>query len=234
MKTDEALNIILVGYGEIGKSVHKVWGENHLISVYDPTNAPIKPQGRFDILLVAIPYNERFLKIVKDYQEEFRTQCTIIFSTVPIGTTSKLLAAVHSPVEGKHPLLEESIRIMPRWVGGEHPLATRFFGEGEFIQLEKPEHTELLKLQSTTKYGLNIEYARYIKGICDELKMDYELVKDFDRDYNYLYDKLKMPYFSRYIIDAPVGPKGGHCVVPNARILNKQYPNEMVKIVGEL
>jgi hypothetical protein len=221
---------ILVGYGQIGRAVTQVFSGFHDIDTYDITDE-IKPKGIYDLLLVCIPYSKDFVKAVNAYRKEYEVQGTIIFSTVPIGTTRKIPGAVHSPVEGKHPDLAESILLMPRWIGGQSYLATQFFEKTkmEVRHADKPEFTEFLKLQSTSNYGINIEWARYCKWVSDRLGMDYDLVKRFNRDYNELYLDLNLDQFQRYILDPPKGNIGGHCVVPNARMLDAQYPNLFLK-----
>jgi len=67
--------------------------------------------------------------------------------------------------------------------------------------------------------------------VCDELDLDFQAVKSWDRQYNDLYADLGMEQFSRYILDPPQGEIGGHCVVPNAVILNKQFPSPLVEEV---
>ena len=64
--------------------------------------------------------------------------------------------------------------------------------------------------------------------------MDYSATRQWNLDYNELYNRLGMKWAKKYILDPPVGKKGGHCVTPNAKLLYDQYPDEMVKIVGEL
>jgi hypothetical protein len=225
---------ILVGYGEIGKGIKEVFWKYHQIDVYDPATAPEKPVGEYEILLVTLPYIDNFVEIIKSYQKEYGVKSTLIFSTTAVGTCSQL-EAVHCPIEGKHPDLAESIRVTDKWLGGKDELALKFLKDANFKVnvLDKPEFTEFLKLRSTTVYGLNIEFARYSKEICDKLGIDYENVKKWDEWVNDLYHHFGMEWAIRYVLDAPEGTKGGHCVTPNAKILNQQFPNEMVKIVAE-
>ena len=224
------MKALLIGYGQIGRAVYEVFSGTHAIDIYD-TAFKEKPEGEFDILLVAIPYGDKFVDTVNQYRRDYAVKATIIFSTVAIGTTRQILGAVHSPVEGKHPQLSDSIRMMPRWVGGYNKTVERFFNDAGFkpIFCEKPEITEFLKLRSTSRYGINIEFARYEKSVCDDLGMDYEYIRKFDQDYNELYRELGMPQYQRYILFPPVGNCGGHCVGPNARLLDAQYPSWFLK-----
>jgi hypothetical protein len=219
---------ILVGMGEVGSAVHEVFSPHHLIDTYDIRDER-KPTGPYEVLLVAIPCRDQqeFVEVVNAYRTEWKVRCTIIFSTVAIGTTRRIPGAVHAPVEGKHPELARSMRLMPRWVGGKSDLARRFFlaARIEPKVVHKPEWTEYLKLRSTSKYGVNIEWTRYEAATAAALGMDFSLVKDFDRDYNRLYQNLGLPQYTRYILEPPKGNLGGHCILPNAKLLREAHPH---------
>lgn len=215
-----------------------MFSDAHDITPWDITFATPKPTGRFDVLLVCIPYSDKFVEIVREEQKLYGVKATIIFSTVAIGTTRQIESAVHSFVEGRHPDLAKSILSMPRWIGGEggeSDLARRFFEAVNFYVrcLPRPEWTEWLKLRSTSKYGVNIEWTRYEDKVCSELGMPYEWVRLFDRDYNDLYKSLGLDCFQRYLLEPPRGKISGHCVRPNAEILNKQYPSFFLKAIIE-
>ena len=217
---------ILLGYGEIGKAVKEFFGEYHEIEVND-IKFHNNPTGKFDILLVAIPYALDFVDTVISWALEYSVRAVIIFSTVAVGTTRKIPNAVHSPVEGKHPSLAKSIEIMPRWVGGHQNMYVReFFRHIETKYVKRPEITEAVKLLSTSLYGVNIEFARYAKEVLGE---GYKYFTEFNMDYNSLYIQLGIPQYQRYILYPPKGNISGHCVTPNARILDEQYPSPLLK-----
>ncbi len=216
--------------GEVGNAVYDVFSPHHLIDTYDIRDER-KPAGPYEVLLVAIPYSPTFVEVVNAYRMEWRVRCTIIFSTVAIGTTRRIPGAVHSPIEGKHPNLAHSIRLFPTWVGGKNDAALRFFRAAKIepIVRHKPETTELLKVESTNTYGVNIENARRIAANCAVYGVDYADVKEFFRHYNRLYANLGLPQFSRYILDPPQGNIGGHCIVPNARLLHAVCPHPFLE-----
>lgn len=231
----DRMNALLIGYGEIGKGVKSVFEPYHRITVFDPAYNNTKPEKEYyDILLVAIPFSDKFIDIVKGYLEEYHIKHCLVFSTTAIGTCEQI-PANHCPVEGKHPDLAKSIRITDKWLGGSDDICKSFLEYADFIvfQFPSPKHTEFLKLRSTTVYGVNIEFARYCKMISDDIGLDYNAVKKWDTWYNKLYADFGETKFTRPILDPPIGKKGGHCVTPNAIILNKQYPNPMVEIVAE-
>jgi len=225
------MKALLVGYGQIGRAVAEVYGIQHDITIYDTGLKEPEPDGSFDVLLVAIPYSQDFVDIVNGYRQRHCARATIIFSTVAIGTTRQILGAVHCPIEGRHPDLAESLQQWPVFMGGVNALTELFFKEAfrEPVVLECPEWVEFLKLRSTSLYGVNIEFARYTESVCSDLSMDYELVRLWDESYNDLYQELGYPEYQRYILEPPEGDIGGHCVVPNARILDKQYPSPFLK-----
>lgn len=232
------MNQVIIGYGEIGQAVGKVIGEHAYIDLKNATKIP----DNIELMHICLPYSDVFEETVHEYIDKYRPQHILIWSTVPVGTTERFgLFAVHSPIEGKHPDLEMSIRQMERWVGvfirGEAQYFTEYFQKlGLRVRVVgSPKFTEALKLLSTTEYGVNIEFARYKAAVAEDIGMDFELTKEWNREYNKLYKNLGMEKrFQKFVLDAPDGPKGGHCVVPNARLLNEQYPNELVEVVGEI
>jgi hypothetical protein len=229
---------LIVGYGEIGKAIKEVLGEP--VSVVDKDEHLPTPDA-VDVMHVCFPYSDDFLLEMGGYIDEYAPSHIIIYSTLPIGTTKQIPKAVHSPVEGKHPALEDSIRLMERWIGYNDKEEWFFFNK--FFQslglrtkaVEGSDCTEALKLLSTTEYGLNIEFARYKAMVAESIGMDFQLTKDWNEEYNKLYKNLGMEKkYQKFVLDAPEGAKGGHCIVPNALILDEQYPNDLVAIVGEI
>lgn len=228
---------LVIGYGEIGKAVGAIVGEHDFL---DPVILH-STESEYDVIHICFPYSKGFTTYVSEYIKSYNPKHIAIWSTVPLGTTIRIPGAVHTPVEGKHPDLELSIRYMERWIGYNDKDEGLFFNK--YFQdlglntrmIRNSDFTEVLKLLSTTEYGINIEFARYKKHVADEIGMDYQLMKDFNTEYNKLYRNLGLDKrFQKYVLDAPDGPKGGHCITPNAQLLNEQFPNEMVKIVGEL
>jgi len=224
------ITIVLVGFGEVGVGVYQWLKHQYAIQIHDPDKGYLA-DGNYQLMLVAIPYNDNFVNIVKEYQNKFQPEHTIVFSSVAVGTCSQL-QAIHSPVEGKHPNLDGYLKKGTRFIGGDKDdFAYQFFEPvvSGIIALPKAEHTEFLKLRSTTLYGLNIEFARYTAKIAEELGLHYTWVKEYDNDYNKTYEDLGFPEYKRYILTPPEGKIGGHCVIPNAKILFKQYPDPLLK-----
>lgn len=228
---------VVVGMGEIGSAVAKLL--HHMgrhVTTYDLTYDSFSTLTSCDALHICFPYTDSFVESVKGYIKIYNPRHIIIYSTVAIGTTEKIKGAVHSPVEGKHPNLFDSLLLMTRFIGASEKKEFQYFANLfadaniRSMYIESPSYTEALKLLSTSEYGLNIAFARYKKEVAEKLGMDYQLMKDWNTEYNNLYADLGLDdKFKKYVLDAPEGPIGGHCVVPNAEILNKQFPSKLLK-----
>lgn len=217
--------------GEVGNGVFNVLRTR--VSAYARDKEAVPILQKIDYLHIAIPYTKDFKDQVKGYMELYNPKVTIVYSTVPIGTCEEL-KVVHSPVEGKHPVIGLSIQNSARWIGSSDK---KLLKEAKKLwekivpirELPSANFTEWLKLRSTSKYGVSIIWAAYEADVSKQLGMDYAAVQQFDLDYNQLYKRLGMENFQRYILDPPEGPLGGHCVAPNSKILNEQYPNKWLE-----
>lgn len=226
---------LVIGLGQIGTALQRVLGRQYNVSGLDLGGKGPDPR-RVDVLHIAIPYSDDFAKVVQDYMEVYHPFLTIVYSTLPIGTCEKVGShVVHSPVEGKHPRLDKSILISPRWMGcsDDSSLEAALSVWQPLVEvvrtMQSSRFTEFLKLRSTAKYGVNLVWTDYEAGVANKLGVSWNAVKEFDQDYNYLYQDLGMPEYQRYILDPPGGVIGGHCIVPNAELLDAQYPHPLLK-----
>lgn len=229
----EIKNEVIVGYGEIGSSVDQVIGP---CFIEDPKIGSVDSTEDISIMHICFPYSDTFVDDVQTYHKKYKPELTIIYSTVAVGTTKKLGEGfVHSPVEGKHPYLASSIMMFPRWMGSTDEIALkkaaeRWAGSVNTIRMVKDsDWTEFLKLRSTSRFGINLAFARYEKSVADQIGMSWHDLMEFDQDYNNLYKDLNMPKMQRYVLTPPGDKIGGHCVVPNAELLNQQFPNPLLK-----
>lgn len=227
------MKAVLIGYGEVGKGVFGAIQDHHEIHIEDPKYGFVASPESYDIMLVAIPYSGSFVEIVKKYSLVHLPKAIVIFSSVPIGTC-RMVGAVHSPIEGKHDNMVASIKVHTRWIAGHDPdgIVSQFFREvGLSIYVVKdPEITEFLKLASTTIYGINIEWARYCESMAEGIGFDFNLVKQYNRDYNFLVQRVhNNPGLVRYNLDPP-GNEGikGHCVLENAIMLREDFPSPLI------
>ena len=209
---------LVVGLGEVGEPLRQLLGAMG----HDLTH-PTPYTGRIDTLHIAYPYSTRFLDTVAQYQTAWAPSLTIIHSTVPIGTTRQIPNAVHSPMNGRHGSIMESLRWLPKWVGGPRANEAR-------VVLEKAgmtcfvtplaETTEALKLLCLAKYGAANALAR----MGQELGIPDALVLEWDRAYNSDVEKgLQRPLLTA---DGPV--IGGHCVIPGVALLRATFPHPLL------
>ena len=148
---------LIIGAGEVGKSLYNVLGPHYDIAIRDKDE---EARGEFDVLHICYPLFENFVNVTKKYIEEYKPELVIVHSTVPVGTTRKIGAlAVHSPIRGVHPRLEEGIKMFVKYFGGEKAKeAARYFSDTGIKTriLDKPETTDLLKIFRHTYHGLEI------------------------------------------------------------------------------
>lgn len=231
------MNSFIAGGGQIGQAVAEVISRKDKVITYDRSGGEMPIVQGVDILHICFPYGKKFIENVNNYVNKYKPWHVIIWSTVPIGTTKQIRGAVHSPIEGRHPQLTMSIRSMVRWVGANDKVEAEFF-MAYFKDLwlkakivDDSNHTEFLKLRSTAKYGINLVWTDYEAQVAEELGMEFGKLQDFDRDYNRLYHNLGMKWAQRYVLRPPKGKIGGHCVRENSFLLDKQFPNDMLKMI---
>ena len=209
---------LVIGLGEVGEPLRQLLrAEGHDL------NRPTPYAGPIDTLHIAFPYGPQFIEWVQRYQTAWAPRLTIIHSTVPIGTTRKISEAVHSPVNGRHGSLLESLRWIPKWVGGPRAKdAQRVLEEAGMTCLTTPlaETTEALKLLCLAKYGAANALARMGR----ELGLPDDLVIEWDRAYNSDVEKgLQRPLI---IPDGPI--IGGHCVTQGVALLRSTKPHPLL------
>lgn len=242
------MNSMVFGMGEVGKAVYEVTGSTLSFSLDDPKGQESVWEGDLDVMHICFPYSETFVEDVQRYIKNFEPLHIIVWSTVPIGTCRKIdERVVHMPVEGMHPHLERSIRLGVRWIGYNRGDEARFVDQ-YFLDLgcnprsvQGTEVTELLKLRSTARFGIDLVWAQYEAELCKQYNIGFDQVQDYDIDYNDLYaicakladGESNNMQPKRHVLYPPEGEIGGHCVVPNAKLLNQQFPSDLLdKIIA--
>jgi UDP-N-acetyl-D-mannosaminuronate dehydrogenase len=141
---------------------------------------------------------------------------------VAVGTSAQF-NAVHSPIRGVHPHLAEGICTFEKYFGGERAVeaADLFASLGiNCITTDKAENTEAMKLWDTTYYGWNIVFEKAVHAYCEEHRLDFDIVYTHaNRGYNSGYADLGMDNVQRPVLKHYPGKIGGHCVIPNAKLL---------------
>jgi hypothetical protein len=226
----------ILGFGEIGKAIARFY-----------KNPRIKDLNRDDglegveILHICIPWSKDFIKIVGEEIRKIKPELTIIHSTVAPGTTKEIGGAVaHSPVRGVHPKLYEGIRTFIKYVGVDDEkngkLAKSHFEKlGIKTKIFMPSvTTELGKILDTTYYGVCIAWHGEMKKICDKFGVNFnDAVTDFNKTYNEGYKKLGKNNVLRPVLLPPELGIGGHCVIPNAEILEDYFKSKAVDLILE-
>jgi hypothetical protein len=209
---------LVIGSGEIGTSL------NNIIDQDIRDKAVIVNDTSYDIIHICFPFSKTFIKDVKDYQKEYNPKYTVIHSTVPVGTSRKL-KAIHSPCLGIHPHLEESMLTFKKFIGGGDTNLIQWFRRLGFkVQpFDNPETTELMKILSTTKYGLDITFNQEVKELCDTYKVPFEAWTLWTNNYNTGYEKLGYEEYKRPNLIYMKGNIGGHCVLNNLKLLNTKW-----------
>jgi UDP-N-acetyl-D-mannosaminuronate dehydrogenase len=229
------INIIIIGYGEIGLSIGNIIRKKHKLYIYDKKiseEQPI-PKEKIDTMHICIPYFDDFVGEIARYVNLYNPELTIIESTIPPGTTQKIYEQtqkniVHSPVVGNHPNLTKSIKTFTKFVGPTSEtsgkLAVEYYNSlGIKAELfTNSTETELAKILCTTTYGVYIAWATEIYNLCNYLNVNFDNVyRKWTNNYNEGYKKLKMPHVKRPVLKPCINGFSGHCVHENAILLYK-------------
>lgn len=215
------MNSLIIGAGEIGKSLHNVIGGE----IVDRVTGGFSNKMEYDIIHICFPYSEEFIKEVKRYQELFNPRYTVIHSTVPVGTSSQC-DAIHSPCIGVHPYLEESFKTFTKFLGGNKAGEVADYFRRHNIKVyitDKSQTTELMKIMCTTFYGVCIEYFKEVKRECDRWNVPFEAWTLWNDNYNKGYQKLGQEQFTRPNLIPNMQKIGGHCVLPNAEFIENKF-----------
>jgi UDP-N-acetyl-D-mannosaminuronate dehydrogenase len=145
---------------------------------------------------------------------------------------------VHSPVRGVHPKLYEGIKTFVKYIGADSKQAGEMAKKhlkslGIKADVFYPSKTtELAKILDTTYYGVCIAWHKEMKKICDKLGVNFEqAVTEFNKTYNEGYAKLGKKNVIRPVLFVDDKPIGGHCVIPNAKIIKKYCKSKAIDLV---
>ena len=217
------MNGLVIGAGEVGKSLFNVLKEHYPTSLVDMSPPDMDD---VEILHIAFPFSDNFVKYVKDYQEKYKPKYTVIHSSVPVGT-SEQCGATHSPIRGLHPNLESGIKTFVKFIGGPEAsqVADYFRRAGLRVALfDKAATTEAMKLFDTLYFGVCIEFAKDVKRYCDANGLNYsDVYRLGNSTYNEGYTLLGHPEFVRPVLEPILKKIGGHCVRQNAELIDTKF-----------
>jgi UDP-N-acetyl-D-mannosaminuronate dehydrogenase len=223
--------VLVVGVGEIGKPLLELLSEQ-----YEAYGLDIKPTGQVppscDIMHLCFPFTgDHFVTEAVRYIKLYRPGLVIVNSTVSPGTTRRIAeqsgtAVVNSPVRGKHARMKEELRQYVKFIGALNPEEGRRAAE-HFIRLgmktkvlTSPEATELAKLTETTYFGVLIAWAQEVERYSKHFGANYDEVASFYEEIGFFPPVKYTP-----------GIIGGHCVMPNIKILKSLMKSGLLDAV---
>ena len=240
--------VLVVGLGEIGRTLFELLKETESFTVYgldldeEKTRATCQDQSKLpqkpDVMHICLPCKNQdgFVATVDRYAKQFEPKLLIINSTVPPGTTKKAqrvctCLVAHSPARGVHKSPEHMKWEMKRWtkyVGGADAKAAEaackhFEKMGLKVKtLKGCAETELAKLFETTYRAWMIACFQEMHRISRTFEADFDDVVDFLEDTH------------RVRLDRPImfpGFIGGHCLIPNTELLLHSYDSEFLRLI---
>ena len=200
-----------------------------------------------DVMHICIPVSSKskFLDTASSLIVKYQPKLIIINSTVPIGTTMDLqkrcdCLVAHSPCRGVHKNREYMIQEFRRWtkyVGGATPEAgseaqSHFREAGlKTKMLSSCNDTEFAKLFETTYRTWMIVFFQKMARLARGYSLrDLNVKIDFDQTVDFIEDTHRIRH------DRPVmfpDVIGGHCLLPNSKLLLEELEPEMLKLITE-
>jgi UDP-N-acetyl-D-mannosaminuronate dehydrogenase len=177
---------------------------------------------------------DNFEGTIADYVDKYAPVYVFIHSTLVPGTTRRLneklkdTLIAHTPVHGKHHgnRMKSDMLMYPKYVGVPENTTDRAVEEIEehFAKMgfrtvkviKNTDTVEWSKVLATTVFGLQIAFAQEVERICDEFGLDYDEVTDFFP----IQQDVRGAIYPGFI--------GGHCVMPNVKIIKGIYESKVL------
>lgn len=242
-------NVGICGFGEVGSSLNEVYISADIIpSINDPFKNIHDEMKNVNILNICFPCNEfsSFIYSARSIIDKTSANLVIIHSSIVLGIVEELSKIykdkhiVHSPIRGVHPNLAKSTKTFVKYIGiaSENHRESGVAAQNHFLELgikskiTTARTSVLMKLLSTTYYGMCIAFTEDMGKLCEQENIDFEMIRDWTRTYNSGYHQLGVHNVQRPDLFRIPDRKiiGGHCVIPNAVLLKNMFPNsEAVK-----
>lgn len=184
-----------------------------------------------------IPFSDNFVDAVQDYIAKLDPKITIIHSTVLPGTTSKIYhhfkrkkKIYYSPTRGQHDHMYSDMRRYRKFIAAPYrsPVSEGIDELTAFNFLtrvtESVEALELVKLLDTTQFAVLIAWAQEAERFCKDFGASFDLVRNFGRETQRFYG-LRPDIFP--------GVAGGHCLMPNVKILQRIRKSKILDFIVE-
>lgn len=182
------MNVLVIGYGHIGKPLFEIIAEKYPAEWLDmgPKMIRLEP----DLIHICYAYSKSFAVDTAVYIDRFKPKLCIIESTVPVGTTRILSSSyhniVHSPVRGREADgMKKCILGYTKFIGSVHdePMkeAINYYKTlGIYAKdLGSPECTEAAKLWDTAIRTCCFSIWNEIGLFCDKNKIQMEAITEF-------------------------------------------------------
>ena len=241
--------VLVIGLGEVGRPLFELLRESGHFEVhgFDLDAGKMREVGQsnslpdaVDVVHICIPCvgKEEFVGNVVEYVKRFKPKLVVVNSTVEPGTTAeiykrlkKTCLVAHSPVRGVHKSLDYMKLELKRWtkyVGGvnkESAKAAELHFKNLGLKtkvLKSCLETELAKLFETTYRAWMIACFQEMHRISRHFGAEFDEVVDFIEDTHRV--RLDRPVMFPDVI-------GGHCLIPNAKLLLKNYDSEFIRLI---
>ena len=236
---------LVIGLGEIGGPILKIISKKFTVVGYD-TDQKLMNKTKYKkfqniptgLVHICIPFSKIFEKTIIKIEKKYVPQAIVIHSTVNVGTTEVLqrklsTPIIYSPVRGVHKRMLKDLKRYTKfysvfdWTNRSN-LASKLFVKRmneigvKTKKMTNPTTLELAKIVvDTSYYGWLINYAQISQIIASKHKVDYDEMWSFSNEiHKILGNRPKM--FPGII--------GGHCVIPNLKLLNDDSLNQINKI----
>src|SRR3989344_1158843 len=231
----------ILGLGEVGSAIKKLTSPKHTVYVRELSFDEIGT-NKLDVLHICIPFTQTFVSAVTKLIRQNKPKLTIIDATVKPGTTQALhqktgANIVHAPIDGVHPHLYDYLFKFKKPIGAvnlqSYQLPKKYFEDLDVatIRFDSPLETELAKVLSTTYYGWNIIFEKYVHNLCQHQSANFDQVyTKYNQIYNQGYQQTH-PHTIRPVLKHVDGKIGGHCVIPNAEIMDDWQGDAFTKFL---
>ena len=236
---------IVVGIGEIGKSILKLLSKDNIVVGFD-LNPDLMDKRKIEryknlktsFMHIAIPVTGKFINDVLKLYKKFQPECIVIHSTIRPGTTEILqrklsIPVMYSATRGVHKRMIYDLKrytkffvISPnaprgKWASSRYVKMMKRCGI-KTKKMTKPETLELAKIICDTSYlGWLVNYAQLSNMIANEYGVNYDEMWSFTEEIQkFLGNRPKMY----------PGIIGGHCVLPNLDLINNEKLDQIKKI----
>lgn len=224
---------LVVGVGEVGSALAAVLDRHEPVLRHDLER--VKIEEAIGTMHLCVPFQSphQFETIALGYIDRFKPALTIINSTVLPGTTRSIAEksqspVAYSPVRGKHVRMEQDLVRYFKYVAAPDRIwaanaEVHFRAAGmKTRRMAEVESLELAKLAETTYFGVCIAFAQEMNRYAERVGGNYSEAIEFFDEVDFL---PRQRYFPGFI--------GGHCVIPNIKLLLQLAPSPALEAILE-